>query len=386
MSQPNDRDHNKHPAVKDGVVDLIPPGSAFAHAHHAHTIVPMRILVGVLTVLLVFTLLTVFAARAEMWFAGTFNVVIPQWVNVFIALSIAVVKSTLVFAYFMQLRYDNPTNSLTLAYTVMVFLFFIGFTSIDLANRDSVDLVKAQHKVLGGTGLAESGGASKAAFSRTQAMARVQRWAQKAGDPKGARSEMVTAVQARMQALRDEAAKRSAEIGPEGMADLNREISAVAAALAPFASPTGEATDHQIRELEKAIQGASGRMERRASIIAGAIGAFEKDSKDAVMVYREVTRPLDKRDVHFIAAEITRLRAATPPAPLPEWLAAFEHDHLHKLEAALPHDDHAHYEWWNAPGDGNSPDRARPRSGITLPELGAAAGHGDGHGAADKPH
>lgn len=97
--------------------------------------------------------------------------------------------------------------------------------------------------------------------------------------------------------------------------------------------------------------------------------------------------------MHFIAGEIERMRATTPPTPLPEWLEKFEHEHLHALEANLPHVEHAHYEAWNDPGEGNSPAKSRPRTGITLPELAPAGAHGDGHGEpaaggheAPKPH
>lgn len=123
------------------------PGSSHAHAHH---IVPQRLLLLVLSLLLFFTLLTVGCTLAEQWVAHAFNVVIPQWVNVTVALSIATVKSIIVAAYFMQLRYDSPVNTMIVVFTLICFSFFIGFTMIDMGNRDALYDYKAKVIVPGG--------------------------------------------------------------------------------------------------------------------------------------------------------------------------------------------------------------------------------------------
>jgi cytochrome c oxidase subunit 4 len=116
--------------------------------------VPAFTLRAVLTILLFFTLLTVGAAQIEMWVAHTFNIVIPQWVNVFVALSIATVKTVLVVMFFMQLKYDNPMNSLIFVFTVLTVAFFLGFTALDLGKRGTIDRAKANYIIEGGTGLA----------------------------------------------------------------------------------------------------------------------------------------------------------------------------------------------------------------------------------------
>lgn len=123
-----------------------------AHGGHGHHIVPRRVLILVLGILMFFTLATVGAALAEQWIAATFNIVIPQWVNVAVALSIAVVKSIVVAAFFMQLKYDNPVNSLVVVFTLFCFAFFLGFTMIDLGNRGIIYDYKGQHITRGGTG------------------------------------------------------------------------------------------------------------------------------------------------------------------------------------------------------------------------------------------
>jgi cytochrome c oxidase subunit 4 len=126
--------------------------SGHGGGHHGHHIVPRRVLLLVLGILMFFTLATVGAALAEQWIAATFNVVIPQWVNVAVALSIAVVKSVVVAAFFMQLKYDNPVNSLVVVFTLFCFAFFLGFTMIDLGNRGIIYDYKGQHINPGGTG------------------------------------------------------------------------------------------------------------------------------------------------------------------------------------------------------------------------------------------
>lgn len=122
-------------AANPADADFFPEGAAYSKSHHGHTIVPMRLLVVVLGTLMFFTLLTVGAAQLEVWIAHRFDIVIPQWVNVLVALSIAAVKTTIVAMYFMQLRYDNPLNSLVLFFTFMALLSFLGFTMLDLGSR-----------------------------------------------------------------------------------------------------------------------------------------------------------------------------------------------------------------------------------------------------------
>ena len=107
----------------------------------------------VLLALMFFTLLTVGASIAEQFFATTFNVEIPAWVNVIVALSIAAVKTTLVVMFFMQLRYDSPINTMIFIFTLLTVAFFLGFTMMDLGNRSTIDRFKGVYIVDGGTGL-----------------------------------------------------------------------------------------------------------------------------------------------------------------------------------------------------------------------------------------
>lgn len=145
--------HSPHDTHGHGApADIYPAGASYSHGHHGHVIVSKRILIGILGILLFFTLATVGAAQAEVWFAHTFNVVIPQWVNVAVALSIATIKSTFVVLYFMQIRYDNPLNGIIVVFTLFCLAFFLGFTMIDLGNRKILYDYKGTHIVAGGIG------------------------------------------------------------------------------------------------------------------------------------------------------------------------------------------------------------------------------------------
>lgn len=123
---------------------------AHGHKGHGHTIVNIWTLRAVLLTLLFFTLATVGAAFLEQWVSTTFNMVIPQWINVFVALSIAVVKTTLVVMFFMQLKYDNPLNTMIFIFTVLTVAFFLGFTALDTGNRSTIDRFKNGYIHAGG--------------------------------------------------------------------------------------------------------------------------------------------------------------------------------------------------------------------------------------------
>ncbi len=126
---------------------------AHGHKDHGHVIVSVATLRTVLLLLLFFTLLTVGAAKAEVFISQTFNVEIPQAINVFVALSIAAVKTVIVVMFFMQLKYDNPLNTMIMVFTFLTVGFFMGFTVLDLGNRGTLDPFKQQYIIPGGTGL-----------------------------------------------------------------------------------------------------------------------------------------------------------------------------------------------------------------------------------------
>jgi cytochrome c oxidase subunit 4 len=122
----------------------------YGHKDHGHVIVSLFTLRFVLAALLVCTLATSGAAWAENTISEVFHVEIPQWINAAVALSIAIVKTTLVVMFFMQLKYDNPMNTIIFVFTILTVFSFLGFTSLDLNNRDTIDRFKNQYAYDGG--------------------------------------------------------------------------------------------------------------------------------------------------------------------------------------------------------------------------------------------
>lgn len=119
--------------------------------HHEHVIVPPFVLRTVLTILLMFTVLTVGVAQAEEWAMGYFDIELPRWVNVVGAMTIAVIKAVLVMAYFMQLRFDTALNTVVMLFTFAAVGLFLFFTGLDLFTRDKIFDFKATYVVAGGT-------------------------------------------------------------------------------------------------------------------------------------------------------------------------------------------------------------------------------------------
>lgn len=164
-----------HAPSNPGAFDELDPHLAGTHGQHAsHVIVgPMQLRV-VLAILLFFTFLTVAFAWAEQWAMGAFDVHLPWWVNVAGAMAIAVIKALLVMAIFMQLRYDNPINTLAMVFTFGALACFLGFTGIDLFNREKVYEWKSGPVVPGGTGPSRTGGVTITVAAKERFLAKLQ--------------------------------------------------------------------------------------------------------------------------------------------------------------------------------------------------------------------
>ena len=103
--------------------------------------------------LLFFTVLTVAASRAEIAIADGLNIAIPQWVNVSVAMTIAVIKAILVALFFMQLKYDNKLNAVVAATCIAGLGLFLGFSMLDLQTRGAINPEEQDEIQLGGGGL-----------------------------------------------------------------------------------------------------------------------------------------------------------------------------------------------------------------------------------------
>lgn len=138
-------------AAAQAALDPMDPHGVHEH-EHGHVVVDWKVLVGVLIALLFFTFLTTTAANIEKWIAVEFDVVIPTWVNVFVAMSIAVVKASLVCLFFMQLFYDKFLNSVILMFCLLALALFLGLSALDLSGRGRVNEFIATPIELGGNG------------------------------------------------------------------------------------------------------------------------------------------------------------------------------------------------------------------------------------------
>lgn len=140
------------PAAHESFNELDPHGFEGHGQHASHVIVGPFTLRTVLAFLLLFTVLTVALAQLETAIMGWFDITLPWWVNVAVAMSIAVVKAIMVMAYFMQLKYDNPINTVLMLFTFGALAIFLFFTGLDLFSRGAVDPIKQSQIHAGGTG------------------------------------------------------------------------------------------------------------------------------------------------------------------------------------------------------------------------------------------
>jgi cytochrome c oxidase subunit IV len=107
MSDPHDTEHNE-----------------IAH------VMPLKTLFGVGGALLFLTAVTVWVTYVDFGRSG----------NLVIALIIAVIKSAMVCAFFMHLRWDRPFNSLIFASCLLFVGLFISITLLDKSQyQDDID-------------------------------------------------------------------------------------------------------------------------------------------------------------------------------------------------------------------------------------------------------
>lgn len=112
------------------------------HEHRAHLhVTPALPMTIVFIVLVILTIITVLTAH---------YVDIPGTGNLILALAIAIVKGTLVMAYFMHLKYDKGMNLVIVYATFFGVILFLGLTMADLASRNQADKLHASEITAGG--------------------------------------------------------------------------------------------------------------------------------------------------------------------------------------------------------------------------------------------
>lgn len=104
------------------------------HSHHAHT-VSSRLLAGIYVALVFLTILTVGLAKAGLEFGD---------LGLLVAVAIASVKSTLVMAVFMHLRWDTPINNIAFLASIIFLSLLFLFTLADIFSRGEANYLGGQ--------------------------------------------------------------------------------------------------------------------------------------------------------------------------------------------------------------------------------------------------
>ena len=121
-----------------------------AHAGvHLH-VTQFWTMLWVLIILLVLTALTVWTSRMHEIVVGHTVIDFGTTPHIVMALVIAVIKGTLVAAYFMHLKYDKPINIVVVGATIFGVVLFMGLTLADLSQRSIIDPSEYNTIVQGG--------------------------------------------------------------------------------------------------------------------------------------------------------------------------------------------------------------------------------------------
>jgi len=89
-----------------------------------HHIIPFKTYLAVLITLLIFTVITVAAARVDF---GA--------LNAYIAMAIASIKAALVMMFFMHLKYDDKSYLVIFGTGIFFLIVMFSFTQLDIVTR-----------------------------------------------------------------------------------------------------------------------------------------------------------------------------------------------------------------------------------------------------------
>ena len=127
--------HTQHPGSIDPDETL---SAAEAHEGIHEHITNFWTMTWVFIVLLALTALTVWTSNIHEIVIGNTTIEFGATLHIWVALFIAVIKSVLVGAYFMHLKYDKPMNTVVVGATIFGVVLFIGLTLADLSARGKV--------------------------------------------------------------------------------------------------------------------------------------------------------------------------------------------------------------------------------------------------------
>lgn len=101
---------------------------------HGH-VIPFWPMFWVGAALLFFTALTVWTSNQHEIVIGNTTIALSGSTHLLLAILIAIIKATLVGAFFMHLLYDKKVNVIVLGATIFALTLFIGLTVMDLDLR-----------------------------------------------------------------------------------------------------------------------------------------------------------------------------------------------------------------------------------------------------------
>jgi cytochrome c oxidase subunit 4 len=107
-----------------------------AHGAHGHFVPPVMAYAGTLGALLVLTVITVWVAQFDL---GPMNTVV--------AVAVATLKASLVAAFFMGLRWDEPLNAVAFLFGLLTLAIFFILTLCDLRTRDWIEELKGNRVI-----------------------------------------------------------------------------------------------------------------------------------------------------------------------------------------------------------------------------------------------
>ena len=101
---------------------------------HGH-VTPFWPMFWVFAALMFFTALTVWTSNVHEVVIGNTTIAFSGTMHILMAILIAIVKATLVGAFFMHLLYDKKVNTIVIGATIFALTLFIGLTVLDLDTR-----------------------------------------------------------------------------------------------------------------------------------------------------------------------------------------------------------------------------------------------------------
>ena len=93
--------------------------------HSDHFIIPLKYYVGTLIALIILTVITVAVAQVDL-----------GWLNIYVAMFVAVIKASFVLMFFMGMKWDENFNKVIFFGSLVFVAIFFAFVLFDVKTRD----------------------------------------------------------------------------------------------------------------------------------------------------------------------------------------------------------------------------------------------------------